>query len=84
MKSMLLMAAALALPACTVNDGQEQQDGPQEVGSANPASLHCLSLGGRLEIRDEEGGQVGYCHLPGGEVVEEWALYRSAGEARSD
>jgi len=44
---------------------------------ANPASVNCVSaLGGTLEIRDEENGQVGYCHLGDGRVCEEWALFR--------
>lgn len=43
---------------------------------ANPASSYCLSLGGRLEIRKEANGDVGYCHLPDGRVIEEWALFR--------
>ncbi|VVB67927.1 Uncharacterised protein [Candidatus Norongarragalina meridionalis] len=42
----------------------------------NPASVNCVSKNGTLEIRDEAGGQVGYCTLPGGVVCEEWALYR--------
>ena len=43
---------------------------------ANPASEHCVKIGGRLKIRNEASGQVGYCHLPDGRVVEEWALFR--------
>lgn len=43
---------------------------------ANPASTNCLKEDGQLEIVDEAGGQVGYCHLPGGQTCEEWALYR--------
>ncbi len=29
----------------------------------------------KLEIRNEANGQVG-CHLPNGQVVEEWKLFR--------
>lgn len=47
------------------------------VGMANPASVHCASLGGKLEIRtDKDGGQYGLCSLPDGRVCEEWALFR--------
>ena len=42
----------------------------------NPASAYCEQLGGRLDVVAEPGGQTGYCHLPNGAVVEEWALYR--------
>ncbi|MBR0558795.1 putative hemolysin [Neokomagataea anthophila] len=45
---------------------------------ANPASVYCVQIGGRSEIRTEAQGQVGYCHLPDGSVREEWALFRSA------
>ncbi|EPG9551285.1 I78 family peptidase inhibitor, partial [Acinetobacter baumannii] len=45
-------------------------------GSPNPASQYCVEQGGKLEIRNEANGQVGYCHLPNGQVVEEWKLFR--------
>ncbi|WP_234463998.1 putative hemolysin [Paracoccus caeni] len=44
---------------------------------ANPASVNCERIGGRLEIRNSAGGQTGYCHLPDGNVVEEWELFRT-------
>ncbi|MDT1063660.1 DUF333 domain-containing protein [Paracoccus sp. CPCC 101403] len=47
------------------------------IGTPNPASAHCVTLGGKVEIRKEAGGEVGYCHLPDGRVVEEWALFRA-------
>ena len=44
---------------------------------ANPASVNCVNLKGTLEIRtDANGGQVGYCNLPGGKTCEEWGLFR--------
>ena len=43
---------------------------------ANPASVHCVELGGRLEIENGGGGSIGLCHLPDGSVCEEWALFR--------
>ena len=33
-------------------------------------------LGGKLELRNEQAGEAGYCHLPDGSVVEEWKLYK--------
>ncbi len=47
------------------------------VGMANPASVHCEKVGGKLEMRNETGGVAGYCHLPDGRVVEEWELFRA-------
>ncbi|GBR14661.1 hypothetical protein AA105894_1137 [Asaia spathodeae NBRC 105894] len=44
---------------------------------ANPASVYCKEQGGKLEIRHEKEGEVGYCHLPYGRIVEEWVLWRA-------
>ena len=48
----------------------------RSVGMPNPASAHCVKIGGRLEIRNGAGGAVGICHLPDGTEMEEWALFR--------
>ena len=55
------------------------KQGTQEpaIGMANPASEFCIQQGGHLEIRKEADGEVGYCHLPDGRVVEEWAFFRA-------
>lgn len=47
------------------------------AGMANPASEHCVAQGGTLEIRQEAGGEVGYCHFGDGSECEEWALMRN-------
>ena len=49
----------------------------QSAQIANPASEYCIKQGGRLEIRKEADGEAGYCHLPNGKVVEEWAYFRA-------
>ncbi len=46
------------------------------LGLPNPASQYCVEQGYTLEIRDEAGGQVGYCIFPDGSECEEWAFYR--------
>lgn len=69
--------APLLLSAATLSACVQPQDTAPRVGTANPASEYCVSLGGRPEIRNEAAGQVGYCHLPDGSVVEEWALFRA-------
>lgn len=52
------------------------------IGIANPASVNCIDLGGKLKIEtDSSGGQYGMCTLPNGTVCEEWALFR--GECNS-
>lgn len=50
---------------------------PRRIGMANPASLHCLNAGGRLEIRTGTAGQYGICHLPDGRMCEEWSYFRT-------
>ncbi|EXE63032.1 peptidase inhibitor I78 family protein [Acinetobacter sp. 1542444] len=55
---------------------QHKNPTPPKIGSPNPASQYCVEQGGKLEIRNEANGQVGYCHLPNGQVVEEWKLFR--------
>jgi putative hemolysin len=71
---------------CIFPDGSECEEwaffrgecGPQEEGAGmpNPASVHCEEQGYKLEIRDEAGGQVGYCIFPDGSECEEWAFFR--------
>jgi len=56
--------------------GTDTPASSQEAGMANPASTHCVELGGELEIVDGVEGQYGLCHLPDGRVCEEWALFR--------
>jgi uncharacterized protein len=74
--AMVMFAALTALTGCThaTKDAESQLS----LGLANPASVYCQQQGGKLEIRHESHGQVGYCHLPSGQVVEEWALFRAS------
>ena len=46
------------------------------AGLANPASQHCVDQGGKVEIRTEADGEVGYCLFADGSECEEWAFYR--------
>jgi heat shock protein HslJ len=47
-----------------------------KAGMPNPASVYCEEQDGTVEIRTEEGGEVGYCVFPNGSECEEWALFR--------
>lgn len=71
----LIFVLFFGLSAC----GGESINAPQEkmIGMANPAAVYCEEQGGRVEIRKEENGDAGYCHLPDGRVIEEWELFRS-------
>ncbi len=71
MKPGLACLAPLALLACVA---PEKAPAP---GIANPASVYCMKQGGTLEMREEAGGTVGYCRLPDGTVIEEWASFRA-------
>ena len=66
----------LALSACGGGGAAPKQAPGQWASMANPASKYCAELGGRLEIRKEQAGEAGYCHLPDGSIVEEWQLFR--------
>jgi uncharacterized protein len=50
---------------------------PATPAIANPASVYCVQQGGRVEIVNTPQGQVGYCILPDGRRIEEWAFFRS-------
>jgi len=45
--------------------------------TANPASVYCVNQGNKLEIRDEDGGQIGYCVSADGQECEEWDFFRA-------
>ena len=61
------------------NDAYANNDNDQEpnAGIANPASVYCVGQGGRLEIREGEGGQYGICVMPNGVECDEWEFFRA-------
>ena len=72
---------------CIFPDGSECEEwtffhgdctpgGQESAGMPNPASKHCTDEGGKLEIREETDGAVGYCIFPDGSECEEWEFYR--------
>jgi len=71
-----LIVAAFLVVACGAEP--EPAATPTEPASdmPNPASEFCVEQGYDLEIRDEAGGQVGYCLFPDGSECEEWAFFR--------
>lgn len=80
MKKILIFGLlSMAITACTTTS-QTDADTTAKLGSPNPASAYCVSQGGKSTIKNEANGQVGYCHLANGEVVEEWALFRASQE----
>ncbi|KYP85537.1 hemolysin [bacteria symbiont BFo1 of Frankliniella occidentalis] len=71
MTRLIFLALPALLSACSA-----KQEHPHQVGLANPASVYCQKVGGSPEIVKEPAGEVGYCTLPSGERIDEWALYR--------
>ena len=55
----------------------EKINDDKQAGIANPASVKCVSDGGRLDTRtDEHGGQYGVCVFADNSECEEWAYFR--------
>lgn len=69
-KALLLPWGVLLVTACA------QPEPPRAVGMANPASVYCQSLGGKIVLKSDDRGQFGICHLPDGTQIDEWELFR--------
>ena len=74
-KYLLLGLILTTFTACSAVP--ESPKNSAKIGMPNPASQYCIEQGGKLEIRNESNGQVGYCHLANGQVIEEWELFRA-------
>lgn len=69
--------ALLVMTACSQTPPQPQPETRvPRVGMANPASVYCEKLGGKLVIQRTERGEIGICHLPDGTQIDEWVLFR--------
>ena len=77
------LLAILVVTACTARSTPTSQP-LVAVNLANPASKYCVDQGYRLEIRDEAGGETGYCLFPNGSECEEWAFYRGECAPKSE
>ncbi|HFZ8995964.1 TPA: DUF333 domain-containing protein [Citrobacter freundii] len=65
----------LALTACSTSS-QPDAPKPPHIGMANPAAVYCQQKGGtRVLVQTPQGVRTD-CKLPGGEVIEEWSLWR--------
>ena len=44
---------------------------------ANPASVYCVSKGGKsVIVKDSNGAEYAICHLPDGTQIEEWKFFK--------
>ena len=66
--------ATMALAGCA-QDSAKPVDPPM-LGMANPASVYCVKIGGKLRIEKTPQGELGICVLPNGTEMEEWTLFR--------
>ncbi|QZX98055.1 DUF333 domain-containing protein (plasmid) [Pantoea alfalfae] len=55
MKVIILIASTALLAACSTKN-----DKPQQLGMANPASVYCEKIGGKLDIGWNGHGQSGF------------------------
>lgn len=72
----ILISLLLILPMTACNSMKENQFASTKLAIANPASEYCIAQGGKLIIKNEKNGEVGYCNLPNGDEIEEWEYYR--------
>ena len=77
-KILILSGLLLSVSACTATKSVSENSLTPKIGMPNPASKFCIDQGGRLDVRDEANGQVGYCTLKDGQVIEEWTFFRSS------
>ncbi|WP_338331415.1 DUF333 domain-containing protein [Acetobacter sp. LMG 32666] len=80
----LAMGALGALAACDQHPQERSGRGVGLLRMPNPASVYCVKKGGELKMETTDKGQVGYCHLPDGSVVEEWTLFRQEHPRQAD
>ncbi len=81
MKKILITLFIMALFAMTACTAPLLTETDSATNMANPASTHCVDQGFELEIRSEDGGEVGYCIFEDGTECEEWAFFRGECEA---
>ncbi|EJF3558139.1 DUF333 domain-containing lipoprotein YoaF [Escherichia coli] len=65
----------LVLAGCSTSS-QPEAPKPPQIGMANPASVYCQQKGGTLIPVSTAQGVSNNCKLPGGETIDEWALWR--------
>ena len=62
-------------PKCVTSDGKIFTQTTSQI--ANPASEYCIENAGRIEIRKDLQGEVGYCVFEDGKECEEWAFFNN-------
>ena len=70
-----VLPCLLVLAGCSP-PSQPEAPKPPQIGMANPASVYCQQKGGTLIPVQTAQGVSNNCKLPGGETIDEWALWR--------
>ncbi len=70
-----VLPCLLVLAGCST-PSQPEAPKPPQIGMANPASVYCQQKGGTLIPVSTAQGVSNNCKLPGGETIDEWALWR--------
>ena len=76
MKIISFVLPCLLVPAGCSTSSQPEAPKPPQIGMANPASVYCQQKGGTLIPVQTAQGVSNNCKLPGGETIDEWALWR--------
>lgn len=73
MKRLLIVLLSLILLiSCTSTTGEHMKI---KMGTANPASIHCVKNGGKL-VTLQQDKSVQYCKFKDGKIIEEWDYFR--------
>ena len=72
----LALAACMAAAGCAATPPSAPTTNAPMTQLANPASKHCVDVGGKLVIEQGEGGEMGVCVFEDNRQCEEWALMR--------
>ncbi|RUR28088.1 DUF333 domain-containing protein [Vreelandella nanhaiensis] len=66
------LVAILLLAGCATGERVDSQ-----TSMRGAAAEYCKSIAGQTEVQETRLGSGRYCRLPGGQLENEWMLYRS-------
>ncbi|GAB30002.1 hypothetical protein BJI49_07985 [Acetobacter pasteurianus] len=74
--AVLAVAITGLLGGCHEQHEENANRAVRPLRMPNPAAVYCVKKGGTLSTESTDKGQISYCHLPDGSVMEEWELFR--------
>lgn len=66
------------LAACAVTPAVAPAPAPSTAAQPSAAADFCIQSGGKVIPKETASGTEGWCQLPSGLLVEEWAFYNQA------